>query len=709
MAWPCAALAHNSAEEHKQDDAAAPKSSAQERALTRETLAATAPDAQAAAAAVTGTEGDVGSWTAPVDWPVVGVHVALLPNGKVLAYDSVGDNATETYPVHNFTRATVFDPQTGTQTPVTVNTGWNIFCSGLAHLVNGDVFAAGGNKDSQLNGIRKTHTFNPQTNTWTVGADMVYERWYPSVTGLRNGEMLITEGGPDTPEVRMTSGALRTLSTASLNMSLYPWIDVAPDGRAFVSGPDTTMRKLDTAGTGSWQNFAARDTISRSYGSRAMYDIGKILVTGGGSSVQDARVIDINAAAPAVTATAPMAFGRRQHNATVLADGSVLATGGNSSGAALVDLANGVYNAELWNPATGQWKTLAAQTATRQYHSTALLLPDGRVLSSGGGICGECDRVGYLAKNAEVFTPPYLYKKDGSGELAPRPSVTGAPAIVDYGAPLQIDTPDAAAISKVGLVRLGAVTHSVDMDQRYVPLAFSAGTGTLTATGPANANIAPPGPYMLFVVDAAGVPSTARMVSVPLANSAPSVSITQPLAGAAFYEPATVNLAATASDSDGTVAKVEFFNGATKLGEDATAPYAYAWTGVAQGSYSITARATDNGDKTTTTAPLTVTVRPPNVAPTVSITSPANGAVFNRLSNVTINASAADSDGTVTKVEFFRSDGATKLGEDTTAPYSFTWQRPPTGTHRLRAKATDDAGAVTTSAAVSIRVKGLLG
>ncbi|MEA2274347.1 MAG: hypothetical protein QOI98_3055, partial [Solirubrobacteraceae bacterium] len=474
------------------------------------------------------------------------------------------------------------------------------------------------------------------------------------------------------------------------------------------SGPDQTMRKLDTTGTGAWQNYTQRDTINRDYGGHAMYDIGKILVAGGGPSTKEARTIDLTGATPTVSATAPMAFGRRQNNLTLLADGTALATGGNSSSASLVDLNSGVYAAEQWNPATGQWKTLAAQKVTRQYHSTALLLPDGRVLSSGGGICGTCDQVHYLAKNAEIFTPPYLYKKDGSGQLAPRPTITDAPATVDYATPFTIQTPNASAISKVALIRLGAVTHSVDMDQRYVPLAFTAGAGALTVTGPANANVAPPGPYMLVVVDADGVPSVARMVSLPLANAAPAVSITQPAAGAPFYAPASVNIAANASD-DGSVTKVEFFNGATKLGEDTTAPYAYAWTGVGQGTYSVTARATDNGGKTATSAALTVTVRPPNAAPTVSITSPANGAVFGFWATVTINAAASDGDGTVSKVEFFRADGATKLGEDTTAPYSYAWRMAASGTHSLRAKATDNAGVVTTSAPVSIRVKGLLG
>jgi hypothetical protein len=330
------------------------------------------------------------------------------------------------------------------------------------------------------------------------------------------------------------------------------------------------------------------------------------------------------------------------------------------------------------------------------------------VLSSGGGICGTCDQVRYLAKNAEVFTPPYLYKKDGSGQLAQRPAVAAAPGTIGYATPFQISTPDAGSIVKAGLVRLGAVTHSVDMDQRYIPLAFTAGSGALTASAPANQNIAPPGPYMLFVVNADGVPSVAKMVTVAPADAPPAVSLTQPAPGAVFYAPATVNLAANASD-DVAVSKVEFFNGATKLGEDSSAPYTYAWTGVAEGSYSVTAQATDSAGRSTTSAAVSVTVRPPNVLPSVSIASPADGAVFGYRANVTINAAATDSDGSVTKVEFFRNDGATKLGEDTTAPYSYVWRRAASGTHALRARATDNAGGVRTSAPISIRVRGLFG
>ena len=202
-------------------------------------------------------------------------------------------------------------------------------------------------------------------------------------------------------------------------------MDVAPDGRAFFSGPDQTLRKLDTTGTGAWQTFGQRDgdqpRLRQPRALRHRQDARRRR-----RSVDERRAsVDINGATPQVSATAPMAFGRRQHNLTLLADGTVLATGGNSSGAGLIDLNGGVYAAEQWNPAHRPVEDARREQVTRQYHSTALLLPDGRVLSSGGGICGTCDQVGYLGKNAQVFSPPYLFKADGP--LAPRPTIDTAP------------------------------------------------------------------------------------------------------------------------------------------------------------------------------------------------------------------------------------------------------------------------------------------
>ena len=180
----------------------------------------------------------------------------------------------------------------------------------------------------------------------------------------------------------------------------------------------------------------------------------------------------------------------------------------------------------------------------------------------------------------------------------------------------------------------------------------------------------------------------------------PTVALTAPANGAAFTLPNPIQLAATAADADGTVTKVEFFRGATKLGEDTTAPYEFTWSGMTSGSYTLTAVATDNAGASTTSAPVSITVtNPVNSLPSVALTSPANEATI-PASSLTLTATAADTDGTVTKVEFFR--GATKLGEDTTAPYEFTWTGIPVGTYSLTAKATDNDGGITTSAAYTI-------
>jgi hypothetical protein len=184
----------------------------------------------------------------------------------------------------------------------------------------------------------------------------------------------------------------------------------------------------------------------------------------------------------------------------------------------------------------------------------------------------------------------------------------------------------------------------------------------------------------------------------------PTVTLTQPTNGASFTAPATVSLVATASDADGSVAKVEFFNGAAKLGEDTTAPYSFTWSGVAAGTYMVTARATDDLGATTTSAPSTITVvSAGNTPPTATITSPADGAIFPWKPTITITATASDPGGSVAKVEFL--DGATVLGQDTSAPYSYTWRNVASGSHVLTVRATDNAGAVTTSSPVRITVR----
>ena len=195
-------------------------------------------------------------------------------------------------------------------------------------------------------------------------------------------------------------------------------------------------------------------------------------------------------------------------NATILPDGKVLVTGGSSS-SGFNDGTLAVLPAEMWNPATRSWSTMATMQVPRMYHSTALLLPDGRVISAGGGRPAAINTLDQ--PNAQIYSPPYLFKADGT--LADRPVISTVPTDLIYGQSFLISTSNAASITQVTLVRLGSVTHSFDAGQRLNRLSFTAVAGALNATAPANSNLCPPGHYMLFIIGN-GVPSVARIVNI---------------------------------------------------------------------------------------------------------------------------------------------------------------------------------------------------
>jgi hypothetical protein len=245
-----------------------------------------------------------------------------------------------------------------------------------------------------------------------------------------------------------------------------------------------------------------------------MYAPGKILYAGGGLSpaVSSAEVIDLNQGAPAWTFTGSMAFARRHHNLTVLPTGEVLATGGVGTDGVndpndFNDLDVPVRAAELWNPTTGAWTTQASNAVTRGYHGTSLLLPDGRVLNAGSGEGAGAPS----EKNFELFTPPYLLR-------GARPTISSAPASAGYGVTIQVATPQAAAVTRVTLIRLGAVTHAFDENQRFEQLSIVSRTSTaLTVRTPSSRNTAPPGHYMLFIVTGSAgsdVPSVAKIIRI---------------------------------------------------------------------------------------------------------------------------------------------------------------------------------------------------
>jgi hypothetical protein len=438
-----------------------------------------------------GTEATVGKWSAPFSWPIIGLHLHLLRTGKVLSWGKFGASYVWTPSSNTFTSVPLPD---------------QLFCSGHTLLADGRLLVTGGHI-SDNHGIPDANLFDPGTMKWLPQPSMAKGRWYPTTTTLANGEAVTIAGRDQSgviagiPEVWTGSG-WRALSSARRDLPYYPRTFVAPNGKLFYAGENRASLYLSTSGSGSWTSVASRLYGTRDYGSAVMYQPGKILYAGGGRTTNTAETIDLNQAAPAWKWTGSMAYARRHVTATLLPTGQVLATGG-SSGTDFSDEKSAVYVAELWDPSTGIWTKLSSNSVPRAYHSTALLLPDARVLVTGGGdAAGEPNHY-----NAEIFSPPYLFK--GS-----RPQYSSAPSTVGYGQTFTVGTPTPTAITRVTWVRLGSVTHAFNSNQRFNELRFTRTSSALSVTAPPNRNVAPPGHYMMFLLNSAGVPSTARIVQI---------------------------------------------------------------------------------------------------------------------------------------------------------------------------------------------------
>lgn len=462
------------------------------------TLRFTAGSATAVSASVAITptpQGDLGAWTAPFEWPVVAVHLHLMRGGQVLSF------GLKRTPL-------LWDIASGTFTEVPSAT--LEFCSGHAFLPDGRLLVTGGHIKAD-HGLPDVNIFDPTSRAWTPAAPMAQGRWYPSTTVLANGDML-TVGGADSSATMVTvpevwnGSTWRRLIGANLSLPYYPWLFQAPNGKVFYAGHAKATYYLDTQGNGAWAFVANSNWGEREFGSAVMYEPGKVLIVGGGGFLAStlptntAETIDLNEASPVWRSTGSMAFRRRHVTATILPTGEVLVTGG-TAGPGMNDVPGSVHQAEIWNPTTGAWKTLAANTIDRIYHSTAILLPDARVLVAGSG-----ERATNTDEfDAEIFSPPYLFRGG-------RPTLGDAPAEIQYESSFAVATPDAGSIAKVTLVRPGSVTHAINMSQRFMSLAFQASAGGLSVTSPASGNLAPPGDYLLFLVNAAGVPSFGRFV-----------------------------------------------------------------------------------------------------------------------------------------------------------------------------------------------------
>ncbi|WP_257458983.1 galactose oxidase-like domain-containing protein [Archangium lipolyticum] len=435
-----------------------------------------------------------GEWSPLTTFPVSMTHAHLLPTGQVMFFGEFDEGLLPPQ---------LWDPATGALSALP-RADYNIFCAGHSFLPDGRLLVTGGHEESHV-GYPYVSIFNPFTLTWSRGPDMNDNRWYPTNTTLPNGDVVVLSGEThasgtcnELPQVWQSStGTFRDLTTAVRDVPYYPRVFLAPNGKIFYSGPQRTSRWLDTEGTGTWFEGPRSAYNGRAYGSAVMIDSKVLLIGGGSPPTATVEEIDLAAPAPVWRARAPMAWPRRQLNATLLPDGKVLVSGG-SSGSDFDDETLPVKVPELYDPDTNTWTKLAPAADYRGYHSAALLLPDGRVLTGGGR----------NLRTVEIFSPPYL-EQDGT-----RPAIQEAPAVITPGTSFLVQTLDASRVAKVTLLALGSVTHAFDQNQRFLKLAFSQTNGGLSVTAPASNLTAPPGYYMLFIVDGQGVPSVARMVRV---------------------------------------------------------------------------------------------------------------------------------------------------------------------------------------------------
>lgn len=532
----------------------------------------------------------VGQWGPLTSLPIVAIHAALLPNGRVLIFQGDFSTGGQQY---------VYDPQSGSITHVP-DAAADLFCAGQAVLADGRVLVVGGTSTEGGLGVKDITAFDWQNQSWKALAPMQFARWYATGTTLSDGKVLATSGYDRdftdivaTPELYSPdTNKWQALTAASHSMPVYPFIYQLPDGRiAHLGGSeDPTASELLDLSTNQWTTIDSRVIDG---GSIANYAPGRFIKAGSaaddgysGSSAKTAYTLNMNAPGAVWQPTANMAFARSFLNLTNLPDGTVLATGGGTDKSGFVD-SNAVLQAEGWDPTTGTWTTYASMSAPRLYHSVATLLPDGRVfVSGGGGDPGVTDQ-----RNAQIFSPPYLFK-------GTRPTIASAPATAQYGSSAFIGTPDASSITRVSLIRTGSVTHAFDQNSRATSLSFTQSAGGLNVSMPSNRNDVPPGYYMLFLVNGQGVPSVASFVRFP----APYEDTTPPMAPTGITATGgvgTASLSWTPATDDTGVASYNVHRSSTsnftptaanRVGQSASSTFSD--TGIAAGVwyYKVTAQ-----------------------------------------------------------------------------------------------------------------------
>ncbi|KAI4916782.1 hypothetical protein J4E90_003285 [Alternaria incomplexa] len=492
-----------------------------------------------------------GEWSDLIRLPVIPVAAYVVPeypvSERLLVFSSWGADAFGG--AGGRTQFADYNFNTGAVSARTVsNTHHDMFCPAMSSLQDGKLLIQGGSDASAAS------LYDPASNGFTRAPDMKMARGYQSSTTTSDNRVFTIGGaysgprkGKDGEVYDPTTNAWTALPNAKMKAMLttdhegiwrednHAWLFGWKNASVFQAGPSKAMNWYGTKGTGSQVAAGIRDPIDDAMcGIFVMYDAtaGKILSAGGAPDYTNA---DANARAHITTIGEPntpakvervadMAYPRGFSNAVVLPDGKVLVSGGQKRSLVFTDTDGALYP-ELFDPATKSWKTLAPQAVPRNYHSVSILLADGRVFSGGGGLCYVAQGVGRSSANCnklvdhadgQIFSPPYLFNNDGTPATRPVISSLSAES-VKVGGKLTIQVETSTPGLKFALVRIGSVTHSVNTDQRRVPLTNVKGDGcSYTATLPDDSGILIPGAYYVFVMSKEGVPSIARTVQIVL-------------------------------------------------------------------------------------------------------------------------------------------------------------------------------------------------
>ncbi len=458
------------------------------------------------------------------DSEVLAVHAALLHTGGVMFFAGSG-NDPDRHAAHQFGTAVWHYPSTEWSRP---DTPVDLFCCGHAFLPDGRLLAAGGTQQyDPFYGLTQSVTFDPAAGpadpasptgtagAWVVTPAMAGGRWYPTLVALADGRVLAVAGldGHNVlnlvPEIYTPGGGWTALA-ASPHWPMYAHLFLLADGRMFYSGGqygDNNGVKpavWDLASNAATEVGGLPDAGMRNQSASVLLPPAqdqRVMIIGGGpydmhnqaGATGSTAIADLSAPAATYTPAAPLNMPRMHLCATLLPDRSVLVNGGAMMEESAADAA---LDAEIYHPGPGTWDMAATSRVPRLYHSVALLMADGKVVTAGSNPQRKTEEL-----RIEVFWPPYLF-------VGARPSCTPAQAEVHYGAGLTADVPEAAHLSSACLIRPGATTHSADAEQRLVDLPYQVvAPRTVRLQLPGNAAIAPPGWYLLFVVDTAGVPS----------------------------------------------------------------------------------------------------------------------------------------------------------------------------------------------------------